>query len=431
MKNKLAAESHSSFFVSTLALIIWLGASVGANLIGYGALSIFLMFIFLLCLTSKIWGKMAIKNVSVSLEAQSKRLFQGEKTELTYKITNNKFMPLIWLEIIQTLPKTKCLWPENAHDVYEVEHPLEIYLPTELISKKKFSFILWHQTLSWRTVWNAKKRGLYQVKNLRLVSGDGLGLVQNSITHTPEPLPVFMVYPKIVPVNIELFLQSFSNLSSSTRGYMDDQTVIKGIREYQPLDSWKNINWRVTAREHKLQVNMFETILPKSAHFIIDGESFQDISPDFAEMEDSLSVIASVILQLQEEKIKSGLSLPRSMDMPAINILPSKGAEVDDVMYYLSAYQCTPRIYDPEKIYLSKQAPEQSEFDEQEMNFSEGNMGKVFYVIYSVEKIKHWELLEKIGRTNVTIITSVEPKTAEVPEALDYKIVTTESLKRR
>ena len=453
MKNKLAAESYSSFFVSTIALLIWFGASIGANLLGLNALAVFLMFIFLTCLVSRIWGNMAIRNVSVALDAQSVRLFQGNKTELTYTVTNNKFMPLIWLEVIQKLPKSKCLWPEHEYDVYEIDRKEESYLPKELVSKKKFTFILWHQTLSWTTIWEARRRGIYQVGRLRLVSGDGLGMAQKQTTCRPETQPVFVVYPRIQPVNIEMFLRSISNYLTGSKGYMDDQSVIKGSREYRITDSWKHINWRMAAREQKLQVNMFETVLPKSAHFIIDGESFQDLSPEFDELEETLSIIASVILRLNDENMECGISLPRSNGALPINIFPARSGGIDEVLYYLSGYQCIEHTKNPEDLYkkVVDQQPFYSEFDEQSMFFNENGLGKVYYVAHDVSKIKNWELLERLGRTNVTLLTYNEPnyrtpvtnndkddennaenkqKDNVAAAMVDYKIVNIHSLKK-
>ena len=448
MKNKLTAESYSSFFVSTIALIIWFGASIGANLLGFNALAVFLMFIFLTCLVSRIWGNMAIRNVSVALDAQSVRLFQGNTTELTYTVTNNKFMPLIWLEVIQKLPKSKCLWPENEYDVYEIDRKEESFLPKELVSKKKFTFVLWYQTLSWTTVWEARRRGIYHIDKLRLVSGDGLGLAQKQSVRRPESQPAFVVYPRIQPVNIEMFLRTISNYLTGSKGYMDDQSVIKGSREYQLTDSWKHINWRMAAREHKLQVNMFETVLPKSAHFIIDGESFQELSPEFDELEEAISIIASIMLRLRNENMECGLSLPRSDGTLPINIFPSRGGGIDEVLYYLSGYQCIERSKNPEDLYKKavNQPSLHSEFDEQSMFFNENGLGKVYYVVHEVAKIKHWVLLERLGRTNVTLLTYKEPD-YQAPEAgsntdaentnnvtatamVDYRIVNIHSLKK-
>ena len=340
-------------------------------------------------------------------------------------------MPLFWLEIVQKLPKTRCLWPENEDEIYEIVRQGEAHIPNEWVAKSRFSLLLWNQTLSWDTVWRARKRGLYPVSSLKLVTGDGFGLMQCATDFTPQPPPVFVVYPRIQPVNVESFLRSYSNCFSGSKGYLSDPTLIKGSREYQTTDSWKHINWRLTAREQKLHVNMFETILPKSAHFMIDGESFNGLSPELDELEEALSVVASVILRLEDEEIRCGLSLPRGEGSPPFNFFPAQGAGPDEALYHLSGYRCLEKHYDPDELYQKAKTPAPSEFDERSTFFHENALGKVYYVVHDAEKIKNWALLEKLGSSNVTIISYAELRPAALPWLIDYQVVSLHGFKRR
>ncbi|MCL2818089.1 MAG: DUF58 domain-containing protein, partial [Clostridiales bacterium] len=386
--SKTGRDDYSSLFVSYPALIIWFAAAAAAARFGFFVPAAFLLFIFIICLIAKIWGLLAVKNLSLVLDAQAGRFFQGQEAVFTYTVGNHKLLPLIWLEVIQTLPQTRCLWPLEEEGVCMVSRHEETRIISEPALKKRFSFLLWNQSLSWDVVWRAQKRGVFRLGGLKLITGDAFGLMQRGADLTPDPPPLFVVYPRIQPVDADLFLRFYYDCFSGSKGYMDDATVIKGARDYQATDSCKHINWRLAARGQALQVNMFESVLPRAAHFIIDGESFSGLSPEFDELEDVLSIVASLMLRLDEAQVRYGLSLPRGEGSPPLNLFVSQGAVLEEALYHLSDYRCLEKLYDADKLYGKAKESAPSEFDEQSL-FSDGNnLGRIYYVVYDAEKMR-------------------------------------------
>ena len=173
------------------------------------------------------------------------RMFRGNTVDVTYSVQNNKFLPLIWLELIQDMPRRQCILPESGFETYEHE-ARELETDEKKSSlMRKFSFLMPHQTVRWTAKWQGLRRGVYAMDKVRLRTGDGFGLTQAERQFSISSCPTFTVYPDLRPVDIAPFLRTQWECTSGAKGYMDDTSVLRGIRKYQNHDAWKHINWRV------------------------------------------------------------------------------------------------------------------------------------------------------------------------------------------
>jgi uncharacterized protein (DUF58 family) len=200
------------------------------------------------------------------------------------------------------------------------------------------------QELVIRVPMRANRRGIYRLEDLRLYSGDGLGLTQTGMTVEGSGR-VFAVYPRIVPVRTDLFIRTEWTSAGKQKGYLEDPTLVRGSRDYSPADSWKQINWRMAARGLPLAVNLPEMITPGSLHFILDGESFsgQDADPEGLEL--SLSILGSVLIRLEHTGLHCGLTLPLAGRGPAVTY-PS-GTAAGELLFALAAYEPRPFVLPP------------------------------------------------------------------------------------
>ncbi|WP_195276628.1 DUF58 domain-containing protein [Anaerotruncus rubiinfantis] len=404
----------SSVMVSAGFLAGVLVAICLAVLGGQMLLAAFLLFVLAICLMSRFWGQKALKNVIVEIGAESANIFAGQEVVIRYRITNGKLLPLVWLELLQQTPPNNCLTPGDDFEVYELtvqEKELEDREVVRTLLKKKFAFIMWHQTLEWDSCWTARRRGIYPLDHVLLRSGDGFGLTQIEKPYPVERSPVFVVYPRIVPVRTDLFLQNLWDAKSGAKGYFEDPTVIRGERAYQSTDPWKRINWRMAARKEELEVKLYETIMPKSVHFILDGGSFLNRSPDNEELEQAINLLASAALRLEEAQVRCGLSLPASRSMGAVNLFSAdQSAAVSDLLFNLAGY-------DPESPA--------SAFEEAELARAKEGIGQVYFFTYDVAEISCKGLLDELGIYSVTLVPYREylPSRESGAEFLDYKVV--------
>ncbi len=373
----------------------------------------FCFFIFLLCLFARIWGLRALERIDIRIDVPQKRIFAGDRLLLRYRVENMKFLPLIWLEIAHRLPQNGCITPEDERSVRPVrlpeaeeeklrqeyekrqmeearkEDPQLIPSPDYTCPAlcKKCAFLLWYHSAEWEAVWIAQKRGIFQAGQVLLRSGDGFGLSETESFQMASNRPVLLVYPQIVPVRPDPFLQNLWDAHSGAKGYMEDCTVIQGERDYQPTDSWKRIDWRMAARRTPLQVKVFETILPKSVHFLLDAPSFFRKEERFEEeLEESISILASLLLRLDGSQVWCGLSLPATRYAAQFNQLPN-GEGPDPLLAALASFDCS------DKVFLLEPA-----------GFPREQLGQLCIFTYSLSSPSLFRLLDALGGTGITIV---------------------------
>ena len=145
------------------------------------------------------------------------------------------------------------------------------------------------------------------------------------------------VYPRHVDVDLSMFLRPQWDTDVGNRGWMEDNTILKGNREYQPGDNWKHINWRMTAREQGTPINLYESIQPRAMQFILDGESFCGYED---ELEEVLEILAAILTGLSSAGIGCALSLPESKRFPAMTLRGDGMSNVDELLLRIAGYDC-------------------------------------------------------------------------------------------
>lgn len=408
MGAKFSIGAFSSLLVSNGGLAASFLLAVAASVFDVGPVAGLGMFTFLLGGISRLWGRFSLHRMEVELQAASLRMYPGDRAEISYIIKNRKALPLIWLELAQDMPRRRCVMPEEGFSLKEKRVEGETGSTLAPVLEKKFAFLMGGQTLRWTSVFRARRRGVYPIEELVLRSGDGFGLTQAEKTFPVPGIPTLVVYPELVPVQAGPFLRPQWECATGSKGHMEDITVIRGVRRYQTNDSWKKINWRIAARQQQLMVNLYETVLPKTAHFILDGESYCGLSEDFSELEGALSILASLFLRLDEASLFCGLSLPASKYLKAVTLPAGEGTTLSDLLFYLSAYECL-AAPDLEKS-PDRQNPLYfpSGFHWGDIRRATLFSGRVYYVAYSADRIKKENLSAVSDPSRLTLLTSVE-----------------------
>ncbi|MGE4483787.1 MAG: DUF58 domain-containing protein [Oscillospiraceae bacterium] len=409
MRKRIKLGNASNMMVSNFAILFFFALGITCTVYNLPLVSGMFFFLFLLGVIARIWGGFAMKRLSASATCTRTRLFPGESTEIEYIIRNDKALPLIWLEVSQKAPPKDCLVPDENFEYFDKEYNSKHGVAYESNVRQKFSFIMGHEAVTFPSTWTAKCRGLYQMESIILRSGDGFGLTQAEQINEVMNIPDFAVYPRPVPVNITTLLMDQRDSQIGSKGYIEDPTILRGIRNYQTSDSWKRINWRALARQSELKVNMYEIIRPKAVHFIVDGESFARITNDNKYLEVMLEIIASSITRLFEAGVQCGLSIPKSMNFPAINLPPDETRTLEEILYYFAGYECLNALDEEvstreHKVWLPAQ------FELQGAISAAFMAGKTYYVTFRTPK----ELPVMLG--------SIDPSRAAIFTVMDTNV---------
>lgn len=421
MKRKSFFNTRSSLFVSIPALLIFAGLSAVSAVLRFPALCAAFAFFFFLCLIARCWGLAALRNVTLTCEGSPAALFPPGEVKMQFHIKNGKNLPLIWLELTQPLEQDAPLIPMDPGEICHMQSVSGRQGETACLHKK-FTWIMGYEEIHWTSVWSARHRGIFRPDALHLQAGDGFGLAQSEQFIGDTSGHCVAVYPALQPVSAELFLREMWEATSGVRGYMEDPTIIKSTRNYMPSDSFKRINWRVTARTQKTVVNTFETISPKSAHFIIDCESFNGLSPQQEAFEDTLSILTSLLLRLNAAGMQCSVSLPRGKTSAAQTITGIDHTPLEEILFAFAGYQLQDVIVPEDTDQSPYTLP--SAFGEHSI-LTLQNAGRFYYVCAQIDRGESGALLFRLDPARTTILPYTLPSQGQALPAFPVVGLTT------
>lgn len=186
-----------------------------------------------LTLISLVYSWFSVNWLSMGRNTYSRRIQVGQIFEEHLMVSNQSFMPKLWLEVRDhsTLPN------------HRVSHVVPL--------------LNFRGHYRWGTETVCVRRGQFTLGPITIVGGDPFGLYQfpRHIATTSN----IIVYPKTYPIY---------DFTTPTGALTGGQAVRRlsyeitphaaGIREYAPGDSIKRIHWKSSARRNKLFVKEFE-----------------------------------------------------------------------------------------------------------------------------------------------------------------------------
>ncbi|MBO7339537.1 MAG: DUF58 domain-containing protein, partial [Lachnospiraceae bacterium] len=137
-----------------------------------------------------------------------------------------------------------------------------------------------------------KKRGYYQIRNVDLTSSD---LIMSCEMHSSfQPQESVYILPKpLESREFQLMLQQLNGEMLTKRNLYEDPFELRGIREYQPFDSMKSINWKATAKTGHFMVNQKNYTAPKTVRIFLNLED-KHLIRNIDELEDAIRLAAGL-----------------------------------------------------------------------------------------------------------------------------------------
>lgn len=261
------------------------------------------VFLLLLYMIISIWKNTSLIHVKPGIQLSKSRLFTGDEFEIRARLHNDKWLPLVWIE-----------WefPETEGVSFEDNDPKATF---------RFLWLLWFQKIEWSLTAKAIRRGVYNIGQIILRSGDGFRFAE---TEKPFDLDAKVyIYPKLVPVNVTSFRPSMQWRAKGKKGgFIEDPLMVIGVREYQPGDELKRLNWRAAARTGALQTNTYQPVITEQLIIYIDVQGFEIEEGAYQDPSEQkkyehnkreafewfLSVIASVAVKYNERGISIGFA---------------------------------------------------------------------------------------------------------------------------
>ncbi|MBB5263080.1 uncharacterized protein (DUF58 family) [Catenibacillus scindens] len=207
----------------------------------FAAFGLFILYMIQKKLYQRNWNK----NLNVTMAYSKETAVEGEEAALVEVLVNDKKLPLPALTVkFQTSSRLSFLNSENSSVT-------DLYYRSDIFSFNG------REKITRTLPFTCTRRGYYTITQMALSCTDLLYI--EKLTEIRDNFTQLYVYPRYV--DIRRLLIPFNQLYGailSKRRYFEDPFEFRGMREYQPFDSMRRVNWKAFARTGELKVNVYE-----------------------------------------------------------------------------------------------------------------------------------------------------------------------------
>ena len=210
-------------------------------------MEILIIIIFILVLYSiqtSVYVKYCFKGLEINLSFEEKAIFEGEKTNLKEVVINKKWMPLWWIRV-------QYLISSNIEFENEKENRI-----SALNNKSEEFTLLSFEKIERKIPVKSKKRGCYKLINIDVLSADLF--VTNKIVKKYTCNEELYVFPRLLSgIDFNIKFEKLIGDVITKKQLINDPYEVRGIRDYNPYDSMKDINWLASAKTLDIKVNQY------------------------------------------------------------------------------------------------------------------------------------------------------------------------------
>ncbi len=245
------------------------------KLLGIGLIGFVLLWV-----QRSLYEKLWQKSLYVSVSFGKDPLFEGEQGELKEIIENKKRLPLSMLKVKFKTDRHLLFGNEKGSRTTDQYYRNDVF---RIGGGERVT-----RTLKFR----GGRRGYYTIDEVSLVASD-LFFLSQLVADVPLKTEVY-IYPR--PYDAARLRQSLIQMNGemlSRRHLLEDPFEYRGIREYQPYDDMRSINWKATAKTGDLKVNQRNYTSLKSVRIFFNIQDDNILKKDAA-VEMTLRIVASL-----------------------------------------------------------------------------------------------------------------------------------------
>ena len=241
----------------------------------------------------RVWSR----NLSFELHTSSAAVFEGERVTLTDSLRNANKLPLPWIHVTYRLSRNLVfLDDENKKTPRGERRNLLLVAGVNKTVARKSTVL-------------CEKRGCYPASSL-LISSNNL-LMTHYGMEKRETGFCQLVYPRIVeyPEAMIPFKKMLGDVP--VKRFIDpDPFTFRGVREYQPYDAFRQINWNAAAKTGVLMSNIYDFTVTQDITVILNLQKYGKFNRDYVH-EEAIRLAAFYCRQCL------GMGIPVSLICPA------------------------------------------------------------------------------------------------------------------
>jgi len=307
-KKEVSTDKYVSF------LSLFAGIFLGMSIFFHIPILFFVSFFYFIfwCL-HKLYAHYSGIGLSVTNEKRRQKLFVGESSEWCFEIVNKGLPVLNGKWIISYESHISCEKEQLGPNKW-----MEMEIPCSLKFREQTTISVPFQAI---------KRGLSQIKKIELVYPNMFGLGEIRLVYPSIWKEEFLIYPKLLKVNIHNQPNIVRDGSLSSLFTLNEDTLAPiGTRSYVATDPFNRIHWKTSARTQSLQTKIFDQTNASSMLLLLNVNEGTGLTVYLEELISHLAYLANHCLK---EDIPVGIAINiRSFDrLPFIYISPARGRE--------------------------------------------------------------------------------------------------------
>ena len=222
----------------------------------------------------KLWKK----GLSYTVRFSSKENFENDTVYIKEELVNKKFLPLPWVHVKTTIPNG--LMATDANNVAGSS----LFSIGKYMAKRKKTCVV------------CKNRGVYRLRYSQIVVSDLLHATHFSDEFN-QSNDEMVVFPRFIEDSHELnvLFKMLDSAVISNQLINPDPFEFRGLRDYQPTDTLKSVNFKASAIAQKLMVNVHAPTSAKRITFVLNLDSEGRDGLDVELYEQSIRLVATLV----------------------------------------------------------------------------------------------------------------------------------------
>jgi len=248
----------------------------------------------LVVLQNYVYNRLWDKRLSLGIKFSSKEAFEGDSLYLHEELINNKFLPLPWVFVKFNVSRNLVF--ENTDKIVSAD----AHYQADMFS------VMMYQNIKRKMSFVCSKRGYYRLRNVTLACSNLL--YNRRFSKTIDNFTELTVFPKLLDNrdDVNLIYKSLDVTILSNSLINPDPFEFRGIREYQPTDPMRDINFKATAVAQQLMVNIHAPTSSKRLEIVLNLE-YDRTHPEFELYEQAIRLVATMAERYISQGVKLGL----------------------------------------------------------------------------------------------------------------------------
>ena len=250
-----------------------------------------IVFVLVYAVQRYLFGKYWYRGLDSEVRFSRDYIECGESAELIEVITNDKLMPLPVFHLKFSVDKS-LMFDDTANS-----NVTDLYHKNELFS------MLGHQRVTRRLTFVGSSRGAFSIKNASVLVRDYFMTDSYAAMLRKGKGDAIYVFPKKINTDrFELIFRGILGEIEAKQSIVEDSLSFRGIREYQPFDSYRSINWKQSAKARDLMVNMYGYTTDSRVKILVNLDNDYMIETNQL-LEEAISLASSIARRLLDKGV--------------------------------------------------------------------------------------------------------------------------------